>query len=305
MSVISKAKTIIKKRGGLLPAFFHVTGIEKDWSDEYYLRYRYAAVFKRKLNLENPIRFSEKMQWLKLYDRKDEYTEMVDKYAVRKFVSNRIGEEYVIPVIGVWNSFEEINFSELPQRFVLKTTHDSGGIVICTDKNTFDIEQARKKITKSLSRNYYLTGREWNYKNVVPRIIAEEYLENDSKEGLHDYKVWCFNGKALYVQYITGRISEVTYEGFYDRDWQLQPFSYHNQRMLQPIPRPKRLEELLMLAEKLSEGLPFARVDFYILQDDSIKFGEITFVPMGGTETWKPDSMDIELGGLITLPQKS
>lgn len=302
MKIIRKLKGEIKYRGGIIPVFYHYSGIDKKWDDEKFIRYRYKAVFKREPNLDNPTLFSEKMQWLKLHNHQDSHTAMVDKYLVRSYVADRIGEQYIIPLIGVWNSVDEIDFSKLPCTFVLKTTHDSGGIVICNDRGRFDIDKAKEKLQRRFKKNYYYVGREWNYKNVTPRIIAEEYLENDAAEGLHDYKVWCFNGRAEYVQYITGRIANVTYEGFYDRNWKLQSFSYHNPLMKTAIPKPEKLDELLYVAEKLAQGLPFGRIDFYILPSGDIKFGEITFFPMGGTEHWKPEAMDLKLGEKITLP---
>lgn len=274
-----------------------------DWmSDESYLKFRYRMRMNRELNLEAPKLFSEKMQWLKLYNRKPEFTTMVDKYEARKYVAEKIGDEYIIPVLGVWNSFDEINFDALPNQFVLKCTHDSGSFVICKDKAHFPFDSARKKFQTALTKNYASPGREWPYKNVQPRIIAEEYLENGS-EGLHDYKIWCFNGHAEYVQYITGR-QDATFEAFYDRDWNKQDFSFHNPLMTDSIPRPEQLEKLLQLAENLAGNIPFVRIDFYILENGQIKFGEITFYPMSGLHSWHPESYDAILGSKITLPQK-
>lgn len=276
-------------------------GVFNHWSDEDYLKLRYWVKRNQKLNLTTPKLFSEKLQWLKLYNRKPEYSMMVDKYEVKQYVAEKIGPEYVVNCFGVWDSFEEIDFHRLPDQFVLKCTQDSGGIIICRDKQKLDIEQARKKINKSLSVKYYLQGREWPYKNVKPRIIAEEYLENDASKGLYDYKVWCFNGKAEYIQFISGRLDESVYEGFYDREWNLQDFTYHNKKTLEPFPKPKKLGELLKLSESLSREIPFARVDFYILPDETIRFGEITFFPMGGMEFFHPDEMNEILGRKIKL----
>ena len=303
-SMLSKLQKALKARGGLIPFFVYRTGIEKKWDDEKYICFRYKSVFKNALNLKEPKLFSEKMQWLKLYNRKDEYTRMVDKYESKKLVADLIGERYIIPSLGVWKRFDDIDFDKLPDKFVLKTTHDSGGVFICKDRSTFNIEEAKAFISRSLARNYYSYCREWPYKNVEPRIIAEEYLENDQVEGLHDYKVWCFNGHAEYVQYITGRISNVTYEGFYDRNWALQSFSYHNPLMKDPIKKPEKLKELLDLAEILANGIPFSRIDFYILQNGDIKFGEITFFPMSGLEKWHPEDVDLLLGNKIVLPEQ-
>lgn len=206
------------------------------------------------------------------------------------------------PLLGVWDHFDEIDFDSLPNQFVLKCTHDCGGLVICRDKSKLDKAQARKKIEKSLKYNWYYMRREWPYKNVEPKIIAEEYMENNSEDGLYDYKVWCFNGKPLYTQFISGRLGNVTYEGFYDSDWQLQDFSYHNPKTQNPVPKPEKLDEMLKLCEVLAEGMPFVRVDFYILPDNSIRFGEITFFPMSGMDHFKPESANKMLGDMIQLP---
>lgn len=268
--------------------------------DKLHLKLLYRATMKKKLNISDPELFTEKMQWLKLNDRKDIYTTMVDKYMAKKYVADIIGEEYIIPTIGVWDSFDEIDFDALPNQFVLKCTHDSGGLVICTDKSKLNKEKAKIKINKSLKRDYYKHAREWPYKNVKRRIIAEEYLENN-EEGLHDYKIWCFNGKPVYIQYITGRTGNGTYEGFYDVDWNLQSFSYHNPIMKAPVPRPVCLEKLIEFAEKLATDRPFLRCDFYVLEDGSIKFGELTFYPMSGMGIWHPEEMNETFGEMIDL----
>ena len=211
-----------------------------------------------------------------------------------------MGEKYVTPTLGVWNHFDDVDFDTLPSQFVIKCTHDSGGLIICKDKKLLDISAAKEKIEHCLARNYYSNLREWPYKDVPPRIIAEEYLENN-EEGLHDYKVWCFNGEPVYIQYITGRIGDQTYEGFYDLNWELQNFSYHNPLMKEPVKRPDCLEELIWAARELAKNQPFVRTDFYVLEDGSIRFGEITFYPMSGMEHWHPAEMDRILGDMIDL----
>ena len=212
-----------------------------------------------------------------------------------------LGAGYVIPALGVWHHYDEIDFGALPNRFVLKCTHDSGGIVLVPDKNHLDHASVRDFLEKSLAKNYYKHAREWPYKDVPPRIIAEEYLENGS-EGLHDYKIWCFNGVPEYVQYITGRIG-TTYERFYDTEWNACDFHYHNPLAEQLIPRPPQLEEMLSAAEQLAYGEAFMRCDFYILENGNLKFGEITFFPMSGFESWKPEDADRIMGNKIHLPK--
>lgn len=278
----------------------NIDKIYNDMSDDKFLKKRYKKRLGRVLDLSNPKLFSEKMQWLKLHNRRAEYSIMVDKYAAKKFVASVLGEKYVTPTLGVWNSFEEIDFETLPEKFVIKCTHNSGGLMICSDRRTVNWNKGREQIGKALKKNYYLSSREWPYKDVPPRIIAEEYLENN-EEGLHDYKVWCFNGEPVYIQYITGRIGDQTYEGFYDLNWELQNFSYHNPLMKEPVKRPDCLEELIWAARELAKNQPFVRTDFYVLEDGSIRFGEITFYPMSGMEHWHPAEMDRILGDMIDL----
>ena len=272
-------------------------------SDEIYLKFKYKRKFGKALNLVNPQGFNEKMQWLKINNRRPSYTKLVDKYAVKSYIKDVIGEKYLIPLIGgPWEHFDEINFDSLPDKFVLKCSHDSGGIVICRDKKSLNKMAAKEKIEESLCRDFYLYRREWVYKNIPHRIFAEEYVENTSDEGLHDYKVWCFMGKPVYIQYINGRLKDVSYEVFFDTDWVAQNFCYHNEILKDKIPKkPERLEELLSIAEILAQGHLFIRADFYILADNSIKFGELTFYPNAGLENWHPEEMDKILGDKICI----
>ena len=274
-----------------------------DWlPDAIYLKMMYWASMHKSLNLKEPKTFNEKLQWLKLYNRNHEYTKMVDKYEAKKYVSARIGEQYVVPTLGVWNRFEQIDFDMLPNQFVLKCTHDSGGLVICRDKEDLDLNIAKEKLRKSLFTNYYYNGREWPYKDVSHRILAEEYLEN-GEEGLHDYKIWCFNGEPQYIQYITGRIGKVTYEKFYDKNWTPQSFTYHNPILKSDVECPEQLGKMLDLARKLAKDSPFLRVDFYVLNNSEIKFGELTFYPMSGFEKWHPEEMGNKLGEMLSISQ--
>lgn len=270
-------------------------GIKRLMPDKCYLSYMYHKKFGLKCNFKDPKSFTEKMQWLKLHDRNDEYTVMVDKQGAKEYVAQKLDSSYIIPTIGVWDSFDQIDFDSLPDKFVLKCTHDSGGLVIVTDKSIFNKEAAREKINRCLGRNYFYSGREWPYKNVKPRIIAEEYLENN-KEGLHDYKIWCFNGEPLYIQYVTGRVGNQTYDGFYDLDWNLQDIEFINPHLDHSVPKPSCLEKMLNAARVLAKGRPFLRCDFYVLEDGSIRFGEMTFYPMSGFQKFKPDTLDMELG---------
>lgn len=283
-------------------------GLLNHMKDEKYLKKRFNYVFGYKLDLNNPQTFNEKLQWLKLYDRKPDYIKMVDKYEVKDYISQMIGQEYIVPTIGVWERFDDIKFDELPNQFVLKCTHDSGGLVICKDKNNFDLIGARKKIEKSLKYNYFFMGREWPYKDVKPRIIAEKYMENDGNDEaqgeLTDYKFMCFNGEVkcsftCHNRYQEGGL-KVT---FYDRDWNVMPFERHYPRSIEGLPKPSNYEKMIKLAEKLSKGIPFVRIDFYE-SGGKIYFGEITFYPGSGFEEFTPTTWDYKLGSWIDLEKK-
>ncbi|MBQ8592498.1 MAG: glycosyl transferase [Lachnospiraceae bacterium] len=235
------------------------------------------------LNLENPQKYSEKVQWLKLHDRKPEYSVMVDKYAVQKYIADKLGEQYLIPCYGVWEHFEDIDFDTLPNEFVLKCTHDSGSVIICKDKASFDKEAARKRIKKAYGRSFYSAYREWPYKNVKPRIIAEKFMVDESGNDLKDYKVMCFGGRAELIKVHQNRFNDDRHtQDFYDRNW-------NNMHIVQKtlnradwdVERPKNLEELLRLSEVLAKDMKHARIDWYVI-GEAIYFGEITFYSSSG-----------------------
>lgn len=272
--------------------------------DKLYLKMLFRLRMGYKLNLDNPQTFSEKLQWLKLYNRKPEYTQMVDKYEAKKYVAGIIGGEYIIPTLGVWDSVDDINFDALPNQFVLKTTHGGGntGVVICRDKSTFDISAAKKKLKLSLKTDIYRLLCEWPYKNVQKRIIAERYISIPGNEDLPDYKFYCFNGEPKYCQVIADRNSVMTID-FYDNDWTHQPF--HGRKGF-PFskakqPKPIKFHEMWEFAAKLSAGIPFLRVDFYEVEG-SVYFGELTFFPTSGIGGFNPKEWDYKLGSLIKLP---
>lgn len=266
-------------------------------SDEQCIRFWYFYTFGKKLDLKNPKTFNEKLQWLKLNDRKSFYTDMVDKYKAKQYVANIIGEEYIIPTLGVWDSFEDIDFDALPEKFVLKCTHDSGGLVICRDKSKFNKQAARKKINRSLKRNFYWVWREWPYKNIKPRIIAEQYMSDNSGYELEDYKVHNFNGIPEMILVCRDRFREVGLsEDFFSSKWEHLDISrpYHpNAKAVES--KPKALQQMLQIAEKLSQNVPFVRTDFYLV-NDNIYFGEMTFYPAGGFERFVPESADYDIG---------
>ena len=273
--------------------------------DKSYLKLYYFVKFKKTLNLKNPQTYNEKLQWLKLYDRKDIYTTMVDKYEVKKYVADIIGEEYIIPTLGVWDKFDDIDFDALPNQFVLKCTHDSGGLVIIKDKAKLNKVQAKKKIEKSLKTNYYLVGREWPYKNVPRKIIAERYMEDRETQELRDYKFFCFNGevKALFVATDRGNINEETKFDFYDENFNHLPFLNGHPNAIKEIKKPINFDKMKELASKLSKGIPQIRVDFYEI-DGGIYFGELTFFHHSGLTPFKPEEWDYKFGEYIKLPIK-
>lgn len=272
-------------------------------NDETFLKWKYYTVFHRFPNLKNPQTYNEKLQWLKLHDRHPEYGQMVDKAEAKKYVSQIIGEQYIIPTLGIYETFSDINFNKLPNQFVIKCTHDSGGVVICKDKHSFDIEKARKKIEYGLGKTNFWGTREYPYKYVHPRIIIEQYMEDESGYELKDYKIHCFNGEPQFILVASGRHQDDIRFNFYDLDWNLMPFEKSHKRMDSEItiPRPKNLGEMISLARKLSSNIPHLRVDFYDVRD-TIYFGELTFFPASGMGKFNPEEWDYKVGKLLTLP---
>lgn len=280
-----------------------VTRIDLLLPDKLYLQMIYRRAFNKKLNLENPKTFNEKLQWLKLYDRRPEYTTMVDKYAVKDYVANIIGEECIIPTLGVWNRLEDIDWDALPDQFVLKCTHDSGGLVICRDKSKLDKKAALEKLRRSLKRNYYKAGREWPYKNVPRRVLAEKYMEDATIGDLPDYKFFCFDGevKALFIGTDRGT-GDVKFD-YFDADFNHLDLIQEHPMSGRDLPKPQHFEKMKELASKLSGGVPQVRVDFYNI-NGSIYFGELTLFHHGGVVPFHPETWDHKFGSWITLPQK-
>lgn len=268
--------------------------------DKLYLQIYYFAQFKHFINFKNPKTFNEKLNWLKLYDRNPMYTKMVDKYETKKYVAKIIGEEYIIPTLGVWNKFDDIDFNKLPNQFVLKCTHDSEGIVIVKDKTKFDKISAKKKIEKAMKYNFYYIGREWPYKNIKPRIIAEPYLEDKTNKELRDYKFFCFNGTPKIFYIASGRNFGKTTLDFFDLD-----FNHLNIRLHYPnaknIPqKPLNLDKMIVLSKKLSKNLIHVRVDFYEV-DGKLYFGEYTFYNFSGLSKFNPNIWDEKLGEWLNI----
>ena len=273
------------------------------FGDSLYLRMFFRYRFGRKLDLKNPQTYNEKLQWLKLYDRKPEYTKMVDKHAVKEYVAERIGEKHIIPTLGVWDRFEDIDFDALPDQFVLKCTHDSGGLIICTDKAKLDIEKARKTIEHAMKREYYVNTREWPYKDVPHRIIAEKYMVDESGYELKDYKFFVFDGRVEAMFIATDRSAQTeTCFDFFDREFNHLPFTNGHPNAQKQILRPSRFEEMIEIAEKLGEGIPHCRVDLYNISGE-IYFGEITFFHWSGMKKFEPEEWDYKFGSWIKLPE--
>lgn len=306
MKIMSRMRTLYRfmtdanVRFDILSAY----GFLKHLSSEEFLKRAYQIKMGKPLNLENPLTYTEKLQWLKLYDHRPEYSRMVDKYGVKQYVAELIGEEYVIPMLGVWERVEDIDFDALPQQFVLKTTHDSGGIVVCKDKRRLDIPAARKTLRHFLKRDYYEHKREWPYKNVKPRIIAEAYMEDSRYEELRDYKFFTFGGepKVLYIAQGRGK-GEPTVADFYDMEFNHLPFTIDHDMAPVPPEKPERFEEMKRLAAVLSQGTPQLRVDFYEV-DGRVYFGEMTFFHCSGLDAFHPEEWDRTFGDWVTLPAK-
>lgn len=273
--------------------------------DSLYLRMLYWSHTKKKLNIKNPLMFTEKIQWLKLFDRKKEYTDYVDKFEVKKVISALIGEKYIIPTLGVWNSFDDIDFDRLPNAFVLKTTNGGGntGVVICKNKESFDLNEAKRRLDLSLNHDIYVRNREWPYKNVKKRIMAERYVESADGSDLVDYKIFCFQGEPKFIQVIKDRNTNETID-FYDTKWNHQEFYGLNPKVSQskdPILSPDGLNEMLSIARTLSKGIPFVRVDLYN-NSNKILFGELTLYPNSGFGKFTPEIWDEKMGKYLEVP---
>ena len=271
--------------------------------NKWYLFFRFKNRVGYWPHLNHPRTFNEKLQWLKLNDRHAEYTQMVDKIDAKKYVASIIGEKYIIPTLGVWDSVDEIEWDKLPNQFVIKVSSDSGGIVVCKDKQTLDIEKAKEKLTNGWGKNYYVHNKEYPYRDLTPRIIAEEYKEDESGYELRDYKIFCFNGepKILFVASDRQKAGEDTKFDFFDLNWNHLPFTNGHPNSKEHIAKPKNFEEMLEIAKKLSVGIPQVRIDLYTC-NGQIYFGEITFFHWSGMTAFDPVEWDFKLGKMIKLP---
>lgn len=275
--------------------------------DKLYLSLMFRSHMGYWMDWENPRTFCEKIQWLKIYDRHEEYTHMVDKAFAKKIVASIIGEDFIIPTYGVFDNIDDINFEKLPNQFVLKCTHDSGGVVICHDKSQLNIKATQKKLRRGLKRTYIIQNREYPYKRVPRKIIAESFINDKNNKELTDYKFFCFKGRAEYCQVIANRTTKETID-FYDREWQHQPFigllpTAQHAPIIQHA--PINYSQMLKIADCLSThiGAPFVRIDLYNVEGH-IYFGEITFFPASGVGKFVPQEWDYKLGEMIELPSK-
>lgn len=276
------------------------------FNEETFLKILFKACMHQKLNLDAPKTYSEKLQWLKLYNRKPLYPLLVDKYTVKEHVAKIIGDKYIIPTLGIWNTFDEIDFSTLPDRFVLKTTNGGGstGVVICKNKDNFNFKSAKKRLNKSMHTTVNMG--EWPYKHIKPRIIAEQYMEDKETGELRDYKFFCFNGevKALFIATDRNIVDDQPKFDFYDADFNHLPFRQgHPHQLKKEIKKPATFELMKKIASMLSAGEPHERVDLYEI-NGKVFFGEITFFHFGGIEPFQPEEWDYKFGSWLTLPSK-
>ena len=269
--------------------------------DKWYLSLMFRSKMGYWMNWKNPKTFNEKLQWLKIYDRNPLYTKLVDKYEVRKYIADKIGKEYLIPLLGVWDTPEEIDFNNLPNQFVLKCTHDSASIIICKDKSKFDINAAIQKMQNHMSINYYYPSREWPYKNVKPRIIAEKYINDADTPDLKDYKFQVFNGTVQNCFVCSNRfMPQGLHVTFFDKNWTALNFTKHYPKESEHLKKPRFFKEMIVISEQLSKDFPFVRVDFFETSSNFF-IGELTFYPGAGFEKFTPSEWDEKMGNLIKL----
>jgi hypothetical protein len=274
----------------------------KFMSDRTFVCWEYLSGMGHFPNLENPTTYNEKLQWLKLNDKHEEYSKLVDKLEVKEYIERTIGDQYIIPTIGgPYSSFDEIDFEALPNEFVLKTTHDSGGVVVCPDKSKLDKESARKKLERSLKNNYFYEHREYPYKNIKPRIFVEKYMVDESGKELKDYKFFVFNGKCKMLFVATDRPFDTRFD-FFDAEFNHLPFEQGHPLASKKINKPENFEKMVELAEKLGTGFPHVRVDLYNI-NGKIYFGELTFFHFSGNVPFKPAEWDKKIGDWLVLPK--
>lgn len=269
--------------------------------DKAFVKLEYRIKLGKKLDLELPQRYNEKIQWLKLYDHNPKYTKLVDKYEVREYVRNLIGEEYLIPAYGVYDTFDDIDFDQLPNEFVLKPTHTSGDVFLCKDKSKIDMTRLRKEVNSWMGKNYFYYHREWPYKNIKPRIVCEKFMSEDADSRIKDYKFFCFNGKSEMMFVASDRGTDTKFD-FYDMDFTHLNVKQHYPKSPSAMVKPANYEEMITLTQTLAKDFPHVRIDLYSI-NGKIYFGEFTFYHFSGFEEFEPDSFDYDLGSKIQLPK--
>lgn len=269
--------------------------------DEPYLKFVYRCQLNKKLNLDPPQTFNEKLQWLKLHDHKDYYHKVVDKAEIKELVSKHIGSNYIIPTIGVWDTVEEVPFENLPDQFVIKCTHDSGSVIVCRNKDKLNVEEVKRRLLDRLKRSTYWFGREWPYKDLKPRIIVEELL-GEGIEPLTDFKVLCFNGSPKLIEVHIGRGTLQHTQDFYTTSWERTSIVQTCEPMAkEPMEVPQCLNQMLEFSRILSKDFIHIRVDWYIVEG-KLYFGELTFYDGSGFAEFIDEKWDLMLGKWIQLP---
>ena len=305
-TIIKQIKKVIINPRIVLSRFLMLDVVSKNLSDKTYLKWVYYLRTGKHLNLDHPVTFNEKIQWLKLHNTSEECTHWVDKYEARKLVAEKIGEQYLIPMLGCWDSFDEIVFDKLPNQFVLKCSHDSGSVVICSDKNTFNWESAKVKLESSMKHNFFWKGREYPYKNVRPRIICEKLMKDEKSKDIVDYKFFCFDGKPRVLFFASERFTskdKVAKFDFYDMNLNHMPIkSADHENSTVPLTlSAANFAKMKELCGILSAGYPHVRVDLYVI-NNKIYFGELTFHHDGGFVNLEPDEWNTTFGNWIHLP---
>ena len=302
-----KIRHLIEKYKILLPLYGYASILKtKKWKkldDDTFFRKRYFENIGREPNLENPKTFNEKLLWLQMHDHNPLYTLLSDKYKVKEWVANRIGNEYVVPLLGVWNSVEDIPFDNLPEECVLKCNHDCGSVYIKHKGVPFNEKFIKRRFKKALQRNYYDVGRIWSYKNIIPKVFCEALIQTEDSKPPRDYKIFCFSGVPKFA-FVASDRGENTKFDFFDIEWNRIPVKQHYPNSSYIINKPEQWDKMLELSKILSEGIPHVRIDFYIDKFDRILFGEFTFGHFSGKEPFEPDYYDEVFGRHLILSKE-
>lgn len=291
-------KNVILK---IVVSIWHCRLVQIFISPRLYCSLEYRRYMGKRLKLDNPQTFNEKLQWLKLHDKNPIYKELADKYEVRRYIKDNIGDKYLVPIIGIYDSVDDIPFAELPKEYVLKCTHDSGTVVIKSSNNIITIDQIKKLLNKGMKRNYYYAHREWCYKQIKPRIICENLINTCNKLPPRDYKIFCFHGEPKFFFVASDRGRGTKFD-FFDMEWNKYPVMQHYPNSEYVITRPAKWAEMVSCARALSKDFPHVRVDFYLDAEDNIFVGELTFCHFAGIERFEPDYYDLFFGQYLSLP---